>query len=43
MKTLIKENKGDMTLVDTVIETYANEKRLKKAWYMSKLEEKGWL
>jgi len=41
MKTLIKDNNGDMYLVDEIIETYANEKRLKKAWYMSRLEEKG--
>ena len=41
METLIKENSGDMSLVDTVVYTYANEKSLKKAWYMSKLEEKG--
>lgn len=41
LSELIKDNNGDMSLVDTVIETYANEKRLKKAWYMSRLEEKG--
>lgn len=41
MEALIKENNGDESLIDKVIETYANEKRLKKAWYMSKLEERG--
>ena len=41
MEKLIKENNGDMSLVDTVVYTYANEKTLKKSWYMSKLEEKG--
>ena len=41
MEKLIRENKGDMSLVDTVVYTYANEKSLKKSWYMSKLEEKG--
>lgn len=41
MQTLIKENNGDMSLIDTVIYSYANEKSIKKAWYMSRLEEKG--
>ena len=41
MEKLIKENNGDMGLIDTVVYTYANEKSLKKSWYMSKLEEKG--
>ena len=41
MEKLIRENQGDMTLVDTVVDTYANEKSLKKAWYMAKLEENG--
>lgn len=35
------EYQGDRSIIDTVIETYANEKSLKKAWYMSKLKEKG--
>ena len=43
METLITENSGDMTLVDTVVETYANEKSLKKAWYMAELEKRGWI
>lgn len=43
METIIKENKGDMTLVDTVVETYASEKSLKKAWYMAELEKRGWI
>jgi len=41
METLICENDGDLSLVDTVVYTYAQEKSLKKAFYMSKLEEKG--
>jgi len=41
METLIRENNGDLSLVDTVVYTYANEKSLKKAFYMAKLEEKG--
>lgn len=41
METLIKKYNGDLSLVDTMISTYANEKSLKKAWYMSELEKKG--
>lgn len=43
METIIRENKGDMTLVDTVVETYASEKSLKKAWYMAELQKRGWI
>lgn len=41
MEALIRANGGDMTLVDRVVYAYANEKSLKKAWYMSELEKKG--
>ena len=41
METLIRDSGGDMTLVDQVVYAYANEKSLKKAWYLSKLEQKG--
>lgn len=41
METLIQANNGDMSLTDTVFNTYVNEKSLKKAWYMSRLQEKG--
>lgn len=41
MEKLLRENDGDLELVDTVVYTYANEKSLKKSWYMSKLEQKG--
>lgn len=41
METLIRANDGDLSLVDTVVYTYASEKSLKKAFYISKLEEKG--
>ena len=41
MESLIRANGGDMALVDKVVYTYANEKSLKKAWYMSELEQKG--
>ena len=41
MEKLLRENGGDLGLVDTVVYTYANEKSLKKSWYMSKMEQKG--
>ena len=41
MEASIKANGGDMNLVDRVVYAYANEKSLKKAWYMSELEKKG--
>ncbi len=41
MEQLIQANDGDMSPVDTLIETYATEKATKKAWYISRLEEKG--
>lgn len=41
MEKLIRANNGDLSLVDTVVYTYANEKSLKKAVYISKLEERG--
>ena len=41
LEKLIKENNGDMSLVDAVVYTYSSEKSLKKAWYMSKLEKRG--
>ena len=41
MEQLIKENNGDMSLTDTVFNTYVKEKSIKKAWYLSRLQEKG--
>lgn len=41
MEALLRENGGDMSLVDTVVYTYANEKSLKKSWYLSELERRG--
>ena len=43
MEAILSENGGDTALVDTVIETYASEKSLKKAWYMAELEKRGWI
>ena len=41
MTKLVKENKGDLSIADAVIDAYANEKRLKKAWYISRMKERG--
>ena len=41
LEELVLSYGGDYSIVETVIETYANEKSLKKAWYISRLEEKG--
>ena len=41
MTKLVQDNKGDLSIVDSVIDAYANEKRLKKAWYISKMKERG--
>ena len=37
----IKENGGDQTLPEKILELYLNEKRVKKAWYFSELEKRG--
>lgn len=41
MRTLIKENNGDMSIADTMLQAYEDEKELKKAWYFSQLESRG--
>ena len=41
LDALISANKGDYSIIDTVVETYASEKSLKKAWYMAELEKRG--
>lgn len=40
---LIRANNGDLKLVDQLVYNYANEKRLKKSWYLSQLEKRGLL
>ena len=40
---LISANNGDPSIIDTVIETYASEKSLKKAWYMAELKKRGFV
>lgn len=41
LKTLLQTYGQDLELVDAVKYTYAQEKSLKKAWYMSELERRG--
>lgn len=41
METLLKENGGDMSIAQTVYDTYVEEKSLKKAWYMAELKKRG--
>lgn len=43
LDTLINANNGDYSIIDTVIETYASEKSLKKAWYMAELKKRGFV
>lgn len=41
LEQLVRENDGDLTLPQTVRDSYNQEKSLKKAWYLNKLKEKG--
>lgn len=41
LEKLISEHNGDMSMADAVLNTYVNEKSLKKAWYLARLKEKG--
>ena len=43
LRALQREYRQSMDLVDAVKYTYANEKSLKKAWYMSELERRGFI
>jgi len=43
LDALIRANNGDHSIIDTVIETYASEKSLKKAWYMAELKKRGFV
>ncbi len=43
LDALIRANNGDFSVIDTVVETYASEKSLKKAWYMAELKERGFV
>lgn len=41
LEKLLRESGGDMSLADTVFNTYVDEKSLKKAWYMAELKKRG--
>lgn len=41
METLLKKNGGDLSIAQTVFDTYLNEKSLKKSWYMAELKKRG--
>lgn len=43
LEELLRANNGDPELVDQLIYNYANEKSLKKSWYMAQLKERGML
>lgn len=43
LRTLLKSNQKSLELVDTIMFTYANEKSLKKAWYISELQRRGFI
>lgn len=41
LENLLKENNGDLSIAQTVYDTYVQEKSLKKAWYMAELKKLG--
>jgi len=41
MEALLQENGGDLSIAQTVFDTYLEEKSLKKAWYMAELKKRG--
>jgi len=43
LRALLKANQKSLELVDTIKFTYANEKSLKKAWYISELQRRGFI
>ncbi|MBQ9974235.1 MAG: hypothetical protein IJP02_04665 [Oscillospiraceae bacterium] len=43
LETLLSENNGDMSIAQTVYDTYVEEKSLKKAWYMAELKKRGFV
>lgn len=43
MVELIKKYDSDTEIAEKVVYSYAEEKRLKKAWYLSRLQERGLL
>ena len=43
MVSLIRKNKGDDSIVRVITVSYAEEKSLKKAWYLSEMQNRGLL
>ena len=43
LETLLQENNGDLSIAQTVYDTYVEEKSLKKAWYMAELKKRGFV
>ncbi len=41
METLLKENGGDLSIAQSVMDTYLSEKSLKKSWYLAELKKRG--
>lgn len=41
LEQVLLENGGDMSIAETVFDTYVQEKSLKKAWYMAELKKRG--
>ena len=41
MEALLKENGGDLSVAQAVMDTYLNEKSLKKSWYLAELKKRG--
>ena len=41
LEEILRKNNGDLSLAQTVYDTYVQEKSLKKAWYMAELKKVG--
>ncbi len=41
MEKLLSENGGDLSIAQAVLDTYLNEKTLKKSWYLAELKKRG--
>lgn len=41
LEEVLRKNNGDLSLAQTVYDTYVQEKSLKKAWYMAELKKMG--
>ena len=41
METILQKSGGDLSIAQTVYDTYVEEKSLKKAWYMAELSKRG--